>query len=254
MIMNKRGQTTLFIILGIVIVILVALFFIGRKVELIPELFPAADAQGELNDIDDHVTDCLGEIGDEYVRQIALQGGYLSVGADTYRLWNDTTVSYLCWNQEGLPTCSNRLLIEAHMEEELEEVMTEALSTCINIYDYSDDLQAADDWVLEVDVNYDSVDLYLDYPVEVVKDEDSASTDGFEESLNLPLGQLYDVSQYIVNQHAEWGVFDPLLYMLGQMGEYTIYTNKPYPDTLYQLKLREGNFIFQFAIQGEENV
>tara|TARA_Y100000310_G_scaffold332783_1_gene409010 strand:+ start:1314 stop:2072 length:759 start_codon:yes stop_codon:yes gene_type:complete len=252
--MNKRGQTTLFIILGIIIVVLVALFFVGRKTEIIPDLFPAADAQGELNDIDDHVTDCLAEIGDEYVRQIALQGGYLSVGADTYRLWNDTTVSYLCWNQEGLPTCSNRLLTEAHMEDELEEVITEALSTCINIYDYSDDLQAADDWVLEVDVNYDSVDLYLDYPVQVVKDEDSASTDGFEESLNLPLGELFDVSQYIVNQHAEWGVFDPLLYMLGQAGKYTIYTNKPYPDTLYQLKLREGDFIFQFGIQGEENV
>jgi hypothetical protein len=42
--------------------------------------------------------------------------------------------------------------------------------------------------------------------------------------------------------------------MLSKLSRYTIYKNKPYPDVLYQIKLREGDYVFQFAIQGEENV
>ena len=261
MIMEKRGQTTLFIILGIVIVILVALYFVGKQTDMLPEIFSAADAEGELADIDEHVTECMAEIGEEYVRQIAWQGGYLSIGTDTYKLWNDTTVSYLCWNQVGLPTCSNRLLTQAHMEEELEEVISSALSTCINVHDYSNDLNTAESWVLDVEITSDSVDLYLDYPIEVVKDDSSASTEGFSENVNLPLGELFDVVQDIVNEEAGWGTFDPMLYMLGQLSEYTIYTSKPYPDTIYAVQMSEftlppgqENLVFQFAIQGEETV
>jgi hypothetical protein len=253
MVMEKRGQTTIFIILGVVLVILVAIFLVGRQTELIPELFPAGDAQSEMGEIDEHVTDCLNEIGTQYITQIALQGGYLSVGADTYRMWNDTTVSYLCWSLDnGL--CSNRLLTERYMEDQLENVLGEALSTCINVYDYSDEVSAAGDWALEVDVTQSAVVLDLDYPVEITKEDGTtAAVDGFSESVDVPLGELYDVAMDVVNMEAAYGDFDTLLYMLGKSGRYTIYKMKPYPDVLYQVKMRNEDFYFQFAIQGQES-
>jgi len=78
--------------------------------------------------------------------------------------------------------------------------------------------------------------------------------DEFMFSVDAPLGELYDVSVDIVNDHAGYGGFDPLIYMLSKLSRYTIYQEKPYPDTVYQVKLREDDFVFQFVIQGERTV
>ncbi len=252
--MDKRGQATLFIILGIVLVVLVALYFIAVQQDIIPPILGGSSAGEEMSDVDNHIEECLEEIGGDYVTIIGLQGGYLSPDAGTYRLYNDSKVSYLCWNQVDVKTCTNRMLTEEHMEEELKDAMSEALKTCINVYDYSDDATMSESWDLSVDVQRDSVSFVLYYPIQIVKGEDVASQDEFKESLNVPLGELYEVSQDVVNDHAIYGDFEQLIYMLSKLSRYTIYKNKPYPDVLYQIKLREGDYVFQFGIQGEENV
>jgi len=154
-----------------------------------------------------------------------------------------------------MATCSNRLLTIAKMEQELEDTMSSALETCVNVYDYSNDLNVADEWVLDVDIFQQTVDVTLTYPVEIVKDEeDQAKQEEFQVSLDYPLGELYDVAMDIVNSEASIGDFDQLLYMLQKLSRYNIYKHRPYPDVLYQLKLREDDYIFQFSIQGEELV
>ncbi|MDP3728186.1 MAG: hypothetical protein Q8R18_01900 [bacterium] len=251
--MEKRGQATLFIILGIVLVVLVILYFIGVQQNIIPPLLSGGSSASQMAAVDQHVRECMVEIGGQYVTQIAAQGGYLAPASDTYRLYNDTQVSYLCWNQVGL-FCTNRLLTVSHMEEELTDVIDDALGTCINVYDASDDIEAAEDWELSVDIQRDSVDLLLYYPVSIDDGDNVISEDEFSESLDVPLGELYEVSQDIVNDHAVVGDFEQLIYMLSKLSRYTIYKYKPYPDVLYQVKLREDTFVFQFAIQGKSNV
>ena len=252
--MEKRGQATLFIILGIVLVVLVALYFIGVQQDIIPPLLSGGDSASQMAAVDQHVRACMAEVGGQYVTQIAAQGGYLAPASDTYRLYNDTQVSYLCWNQVGLATCTNRLLTLSHMEEELTDVIDDTLGTCINVYDVSDDIEAAENWELTVDIQRDSVDMLLYYPVSVDDGDTVVTEDEFSESLQVPLGELYEVSQDVVNDHAVGGDFEQLIYMLSKLSRYTIYKYKPYPDVLYQVKLRDDSYVFQFAIQGEENV
>jgi len=253
MIMKKRGQSTIFIIVGIVIVLIVALYIIGTQTKLIPPLLGGGSAVDQMSDIDTHITECIEEIGEDYLTQLGLQGGYLSLPADSYKMYNDSTVSYLCYNQIESSTCSNRMLTVPHMEQELEDTISSALETCINVYDYSNDITSvAESWVLEVDVYQSSVDMLLTYPVQIAKDDEVIKEDEFTYSFNVPLGELYDVSMDIVNSEASLGDFDQLIYMLQKFSKYTIYKYKPYPDKIYQVKLREGNYVFQFAIQGEE--
>lgn len=252
--MEKRGQATLFIILGIVLVVLVVLYFVGVQQEIIPPLLAGGDASAQMSAVDQHIRECMADIGNEYVTILGAQGGYLSPGTDTYRLYNDTQVSYLCWNQVTVSTCTNRLLTIAHMEEELTDVIEEALGTCINVYDVSDEVEAADEWDLTVEIQRDSVDMLLYYPVSIDDGDNVISEEEFSESLDVPLGELHSVAQDVVNDHAVAGDFEQLIYMLSKLSRYTIYKYKPYPDVLYQLKLREGSYVFQFAIQGESNV
>jgi hypothetical protein len=252
--MEKRGQATLFIILGIVLVALVIFYFVAVKQEWIPPVLGGGSASSQMSDVDAHIRGCLAEVGTEYVTQIGLQGGYLTPGEGTYRLYNDTHVSYLCWDQVDVKTCTNRMLTVSGMEEELTDAIDDALNTCINVHDVSDDAVVAEDWDLTVDIKRDSVELELYYPISITKGDETASEDTFSESINAPLGELYDVSQDIVNDHAVYGDFDQVIYQLSKLSRYSIYNDKPYPDVVYNLRLREGSYMFQFAIEGEENL
>lgn len=247
--MKKRGQTTLFIILGIVIAILVVLFLVLATTDIGPKL--TQNAEDVMIQVDEHVTECLDEASDDVITLIGLQGGYLSPPEGSYKLWDDYPVSYLCYNQVGQPTCINRLLTRADMEEQLETAIKNQLQGCVNVYGIDSGISAPSDFDLDVNILDDAVAIILDYPVSIVKGDQTSSRDNFEISVDVPLGELYDVAMDVVNTEATTGYFDVVYYVVSKQGAYTIYPYKPYPDKLFQLKLREGDYIFQFAIEGE---
>jgi len=256
--MKKRGQVTIFVILGIIIVALVVLFFAFRK-QIIPTAATPENLNEILGDIEDHIEDCIQTSAEGPLEQIGLQGGYLSVPPESYRTWNDNKVSYLCYNQIGVERCTNRLLTRAHMEEELSEVIEDDLARCIDVQGFSSGLFKTFDVVankpmeLSTTITSDQVLFELSYPVTLK----SKSTDAVAESktftvpVEAPLGELYDVALDILDGETSIGMFDTLTYMLVKTSRYTIYLDKPYPDKIYKIKLREGDYIFQFAVEGE---
>src|SRR3989344_5734226 len=130
--MKKRGQITIFAIIGIIIVaaILLVLYLKGQ---LNIPILGTGTAQERINDIKDHIQGCIEEVGDEPIKRIALQGGHLLTPEGTYRKRNDIPISYLCYNIPDSNTCSNRLLLMDDMEEELEKAIDLNLNTCINL-------------------------------------------------------------------------------------------------------------------------
>jgi len=252
--MKKRGQTTLFIIVGLVIVILVVLLFITR-----PSIIPifGEDLDQELENIEEQIKECLTDISDEPIKRIGLQGGYLATPTGSYRLYNDSRISYLCYNMQGTEQCSNRMLLIGSMEDELTTAIQQALPTCLNVQKFSQfksyTISTPENPEIDVSIrNFDTV-VALDYPVILTskRSEASAERSEFDVIFDYPLGRLYEVSQEIVNQEAEFGTFDVLYYMLSKKGEIKIYPKKPYPDKIYTLKHQNSDYIFQFAIEGE---
>jgi len=254
--MTKRGQVTLFIILGIIITALVALMLFSKQANIYT---PATqeNLQSKMESIEKNIEDCLEDAASEPLYRIAQQGGYLTVIQGSYRLWNDSMISYLCWNQEQTRACMNRMLTLAHMQDQLNVAIKQQVETCLDVQGEADliktfDIIAPKDYKVDTAIRQDKTEVSLDYPVTLrAKSGDTqVSKKQFTKTFNIPLGELYDVSQDIANAEAT-GFFDPLVYMLAKYSRYTIYTQKPYPDTIYQIKLREGSYVFQMAIQGE---
>jgi hypothetical protein len=213
--------------------------------------------QGKMDSIERSIEDCLGKASQAPIYKIAEQGGYLSVIPGSYRLWNDSTISYLCWNMDGTRQCMNRMLTKEHMQNQLNIAIKQEVETCLNVQEEGDLIQTynillPNDFDIETTISADKVLIALDYPVTLqAKSGDSKVTKkDFKKIFSVPLGELYDVSQDIVNAETT-GLFDPLIYMLSKYSRYTVYTQKPYPDTIYQIKLREGTYVFQMAVQGE---
>lgn len=259
--MKKKGQVTMFVIIGIVIVALIVLAISFRGKIYTPAT--TDNLNSIMNDIDNDIGDCLESSLDEYVKKIGLQGGYLNPSSGSYRLWNDTTISYLCYNQVGKRTCTNRMLTEQDMEEQLANVLKELFPMC---FDLEDDIYGrgsaiktfnvvSEEPEFSVDITQSSVFTSLKFPLTLkAKNSDNvASKEEFSAKIDAPLGELYQVSQDILDAETMIGYFDVMTYILIKTGRYTIYPHKPYPDKIYQIKLREGNYFFQFAVEGESS-
>jgi heme/copper-type cytochrome/quinol oxidase subunit 2 len=265
--MKKRGQVTLFVIIGIVIVVIVALFLVARNTIFMP--ITSESLESEMDSIRDKMFECGYNENlnspNELLKTIGKQGGYLETTEGSYRLYADSKVSYLCYNVPGKNGCSNRMLTIKEMEDQLNEAAAYFMNDCLaSIKDTGSfkkyDVVTTGTPKYEFVIRPDRVVLNVNWPVTLRgKSKDvSVSEDKFEINFNYPLGQLYDVSQDVINGwdafagEAVTGYFDTLTYMLAKKGEYKIYLKKPYPDKVYDI-VKEGNeYSFQFAIEGED--
>ena len=254
--MKKRGQITAFVVLGIVVVALV-LLLLYAKTNIFLFTPSTEDLNKVMSDIRKDMISCIEEVGEEPIRRIALQGGYLSTPEDTYRLYDDTTISYLCYNMENDPRCRNRMLRKADLKQQLDEAIDFALSTCVDVQKFKKfgnfNIKTPSKWEVETVINPEVTSVTVTYPImiESEKSEVSLSADKFTKPFNYPLGELYKVSQDIISFETTYGEFDQLPYMLSYHGLYRIEKLRPYPDKIYKLNKQDSNYVFQFAVQGE---
>ncbi len=250
--MKKRGQVTLFIIIGILIVASVILVLYLRGQLFFGPVTPE-NLNTKMIPIRDHVIKCMQEVSPQYIEKIGLQGGYLSTPTDTYRMWNNETVSYLCYNVKNQPNCYNRMLTKAHMEQELQDALNLGLSQCIDMskfqgkgYDIVWGTRKT-----SVEIGDDKIIVTVKMPITIKKDEVSITEQEFISNFNYPLGRLYNIAQDMIDVESQYGEFDQLTYMLMKKGQYIIDKQRPYPDKLYILKTKDNPYIFQFFIEGE---
>ena len=253
--MEKRGQVTTFVILGVIIVALVLIFLYARQTILLP---PTREGLlTEMDSIKKHINDCTQSVSEDPIRAIGLQGGYLATPEDTYILYNDSKISYLCYSIENSPRCYNRLLLLGHIEDELNDAIEFGLNGCLDIKSFERfrnfNVVLTEEPDVNVDIRKDKILVNIDYPTILKSKRDALEVrqDNFAVSLEYPLGELYDVAQEILEAETQIGDMDILSYMIFKRGKYKIYKQKPYPDKIYILKREDHPYIFQFAVQGQ---
>lgn len=263
--MSKRGQATIFIILGLVILAVFLLLFLFRGA--LPFLPVSQESlESNLADIDNHIQDCLEDSGEKYMWIMAKQGGHIETAQGTYRNYFDgnqaNPISYLCYNIPGQPTCQNRMLTQTHMEQELSKFILQDSLNCLQDLPiksrYQKQTQAP---VLTVKIGQDNTALLLEYPITLSYNELQSQRSRFIANIQLPLGRLYDAATTIVNSEALIGDFETLVYSVKKTEftgkSYIVQKLQPWPDKLYRAKINnipteKNEYILQFFIQGEE--
>ncbi len=149
----KRGQVTLFIIFGVLVLGLVALFFFLRTTvieERVQEARPVAeDVPTEFNPIKVFTEDCLQVTVEEGLMRLGQQGGYIDpelrfsevtpTDSDGIMFGSDARIPY--WYHNAQPNNENAMLLvkrvpaTADMEDELEQWIEQELAACLLGYD-----------------------------------------------------------------------------------------------------------------------
>lgn len=240
----KKGQVTIYIILGIVILGITGLILYARNIGI--GISPEDFLKNSMDDVQKELSDCVGTIGEEAISTIGLQGGTLY--PNNYVMYKNYNVNYLCTNLPNNPRCINRMLLSEDMEKEISKYVKDNIDNCFVLDTTRFSVEKGNKEV-KVTIAENNVLINLKYPITLKKGNIMRKSEEVSKVVNIPLGKLYSTAKDIIESEALYGDFDPLTYMLVHR-DVIIEGDKPYPDKIYIVKDNNEN-MFRFAIEGE---
>lgn len=249
--MGKKGQVTIFIIIGIVIVSAVVLFFVIQGGVKIPGI-----GTGEKNP-NSFLESCLEDSIKEATRTLSLHGGYIEPELyKNFKFENEDPmkIGYLCYTPEDYIQCVNQepMLIK-HLKEEIYDYIYDDVKNCFNSLTSSLDSQgyAVDTNYrnFEIDLNDNDIIVNIDAEVTLTKSGETTTQENFEVAVQSKFYELVSVAQEIVNKetiNCEFNVAD-----IGSYPEFDINKHKTADSSIiYTIKHEDSDEEFRFAVRG----
>jgi len=120
---EKRGQITIFIIVGIIIVALAVLIYLFYP--KISSIFIT-----ESKNPSQYLQSCMEDSVINSVKTISLQGG--SINPEHYFLYDSNKIEYLCYSESYYAQCVNQQpLLKEHIEEEIKNFVKSDAQNCL---------------------------------------------------------------------------------------------------------------------------
>ena len=209
--MKKRGQVTLFIILGIVIVLLIGLgIYFSDELFSVVGISAGLSYPSEVQEVVDHVQECVDESAYNAVTVLALQGGYSSFDGVSAFVFSDAVYIPYYLDNGTLNVISSRT-----MAVELGSYYDSLMGYCLDLDMFSEFEFEAGDMETEVVVNNNSVEFVMEYAITAYADEVTSydMNEPYETVVNANLGWMRDVAENIATYDAtaEYVDFDFLL-------------------------------------------
>jgi len=248
----KRGQISIFIIVGIIIISAIALTLIFRS-----GIAPEIGKKPETNP-NPFLESCIEDKVKEGIEKISIQGGYITHSLNKPFKFEDEKetidISYLCYTQSYYVPCINQepVLIK-HLTDELEEYISDEVKNCLDGLSLSLDKEG-----YNVDAKYNGFDvalmpkkvsIELDNKMILTKAGETSIKEDFKVLIPTRFYDLALVVQEIISQEAEYCHFETLGYMLFYpqfdidkftTGDSTI---------IYTIEHRDSKERFRFAVR-----
>lgn len=215
---NKRGQITIFIILGIVIIMAVSLVLFLNQSKVSDEV---SDQNLQTMPIKAYIESCINQIGQEAAYFTALQGGYYQTPLP-YESYSYIKIPiYWDVNQEKIPT-------KNIIESEILNYIKNNLQNCLNNFsvfkEQGFDIETGE-INGEVTITARDVTFNIKYPINVKRENSETQLKDFFARTNLNFDEKYQYALRIMEEQKKTPDSIPIGYI----------TNLAY----------ENNFIFE---------
>jgi len=128
--MNKKGQTSIFIILGILVAIVILFIFFNANPNL--ESFSLTSFSKQTQQVDGGIRDCFEDIYKESIDELGLQGGYYNEPLSEYILNDIYTIPFYYFGE--LVYIPSKEL----MEDQISANIHSKKQRCFNLFETSD--------------------------------------------------------------------------------------------------------------------
>ncbi len=216
--MKKRGQITIILILGIVILILAGLYFYITKHYVqknSSQLIKSSSQSSPAGMVKSYAESCLKTVTDEALfNRIGLQGGYISTDGDpTYKdtvkpdsvSFQGIQVPYYvervcsvsgCNYQQHMPSLDDiSKKIGNYISVEFEKCFSQKPFEGTGI-----EITKPNVKTVEVNANEGDINVILYYPIQIKQKEGIVKIDSFQVTVPIRLKFLFDNSQHLVSK------------------------------------------------------
>lgn len=249
----KKSQVSVFIIIGVLLVIIVAVFVFldmrSKEVEQKDDLSLYSDKSLVVRS---YVDDCLSSELDNALEYVSLQGGYvyrpeLSLERDYYNIAYDyyLGLNFLPHSQEVA-------------DEEIAVYLEEYIPRCLNQKGLLDqEFVSLGEMSLDTNIDDYFVQVDLDYPITITTDEEQETLNRFVSKKDVPLGHMLNTAHDVIENIRE----DPNWINIGYLESLGMDVEVIHIDKntiVYKLndpfvKFKGGPYFFMFGALYTEN-
>ena len=199
--MHKRGQVTVFIILGILIIAVLGIIFYlyGSKVN--PQVSPSEFDFSKTEVLKNYMETCIQKAGNEVLNLVGKQGGEINPGF--YQYYYGDKISYLCYTTTFSPCYNKKPFLFNYVENEINTYVKQKITSCGNeikniVRNKGYNVETG---LLEIKtkINPYSTIIQVDYPITVKSNTKQVQLSKFTKTFNIPLGRLIKVAEDVVN-------------------------------------------------------
>ncbi len=245
MVKEKKAQVTIFIILGLVLLLSMGIFIYYSSTAEETVVIPEEIDQTTLTAF---VQSCLDATTEEVIEKVAAQGGmYKPV---FYKTVEGNNISYWCTG-EGEEQCVNTAFLKKDLAEQIVEGVKQELPKCLDFRSFEQQGYTIQKGIFEgtAIITETGIDLSITYPIKMKKKDQEATVENFRVQQDTEIGMLYNVARLIINTEASGHSFDIVDYAINHT-DIIMTKEKPYPSIIYSIQKKENNLVLKIAIQG----
>ena len=216
--MNRKGQITTFILIGLLVIALAVGIYLTRDtlfrgIVIPKELSVPEQAEG----IRQYVQQCFDRVLNDGIRLISSQGGYINIPEDPFRVGSsrnflpfheDNKVAYWFYQADNLVNV-NQVPTTNLMEQELASYVEENLFTCLgNFVDFESFTIIPGAVNAVVNIKTYQVLSRIDFPLNVNRNDFEFTFDQFYSVSDVPLGDLYSLAKRVFDEENQQFFFE----------------------------------------------
>lgn len=239
---GRKGQVTLFIILGIIMVVLAILIYL---------FFPQIKGGFVVQEINPnlYIQTCIEEEILNSVEMLSIQGG--SLNPEHYILYKEEKIEYLCYTEENYRTCvMQQPMLKKHIEEELENDLSSKASECFDSLEESFEKSGYDvnlkKGPMSIELLPGKIEMKFNNSL-TLKKESAKKYDNMKVSVKNNIYELVNVAMSILNWEARYGDAETTTYMNYYKDLKVEKLKQSDGSTIYILTERDSGNKFQFA-------
>ena len=193
----KRGQVTIFILLGLVILIAALFLFYFNSDKKSSEVEKNFESQQDIMPIRNYIESCIKLVGEDAIVWIGEHGGYYELPTYSTKDYSIETAYYFYENSNIMPS-------KTDVEEELSKYLNKELSFCLrNFVDFTQqgfDIEQGE-IVTTTIIRPGNVLFNVNFPVVVKKDKSKIKLNSFSNSVDkIRLNTVYGAVNSIINE------------------------------------------------------
>jgi len=185
----KRGQVSVFVIVGVLIVVLILIFFIVRNSEF-------GKSKVEIQKIHSFVQDCIEKESMEVIYEIGEHGGYYNASAKSTE---SGIAIYYDKGEINIPSIED-------IEKEISFYLEKRLPFCTrNFTDFKDYKIEQSKIEVEADIRSKEVKIKVHHPLKITKGENVVLLEDFEVKIPVKLGIFYNSAKEFIEEQKDYG-------------------------------------------------